>query len=136
MSAKLTHNPYRSSLELYSKAKKVKETMANSAKKVTKGGGKKRRPALTPEAKEQQMIGLAMDLAEEQLRNGTASPSVINHFLKLGSSREQIEQAHLSKKVEHLDAQIDSIHSTAQIEELYKNALDAMRLYSGEHEDL
>lgn len=92
-------------------------------------------PATTPEAREKQMIGLAMDLAEQQLLDGTASASVISHFLKLGSTREQIEQEHLSKKVEHLEAQIDSIHSSAHAEELYKNALDAMRLYSGNYEE-
>ena len=92
---------------------------------------RKRRSALTPEGREQQMIGLAMDLAEQQLIDGTASPSVIAHFLKLGSTREALDQQHISKKMEHIDAQIDSIHSTAQAEELYKNALDAMRLYSG-----
>lgn len=99
------------------------------------GRARKLPPATTPEAREKQMIGLAMDLAEQQLRDGTASASVIAHFLKLGSTREQIEQEHLSKKVEHLEAQIDSIHSSAHAEELYKNALDAMRLYSGNYEE-
>ena len=103
-------------------------------KTTQKATRRKRRtpPAATPEAGEKQMVGLAMDLAEEQLRNGTASPSVIAHFLKLGSSRESIEQQHLSTKVEHLQAQIDSMHSSAHAEELYQNALDAMRLYSGQ----
>ena len=100
-----------------------------------KGGKRKSPPAATPEAREQQMVGLAMDLAEKQLRDGTASPSVIAHFLKLGSSREQIEQEHISKKVEHLGAQIESIQSSAHAEELYQNALDAMRLYSGNYDE-
>lgn len=108
--------------------------MAKSIPK-RKGGRRKTPPAATPEAREQQMIGLAMDLAEQQLREGTASPSVIAHFLKLGSSREQIEQEHISKKVEHLGAQIESIHSSAHAEELYQNALDAMRLYSGNYDE-
>lgn len=89
------------------------------------------KPAITPEEREQQMVGLAMDLAEKQLREGTASPSVISHFLKLGSMREQLEESYLNKKVEHLGAQIDAIHSSAHAEELYQNALDAMRKYSG-----
>lgn len=95
----------------------------------------KRKPATTPEEREQQMVGLAMDLAEKQLRNGTASPSVISHFLKLGSMREQLEEQYIGKKVEHLNAQIDSIHSSAHAEELYQNALDAMRKYSGNISD-
>lgn len=89
------------------------------------------KPAVTPEEREQQMVSLAMDLAEKQLREGTASPSVISHFLKLGSMREQLEESYLSKKTEHLGAQIDAIHSSAHAEELYQNALDAMRKYSG-----
>lgn len=89
------------------------------------------KPAVTPEEREQQMVGLAMDLAEKQLREGTASPSVIAHFLKIGSMREQLEEKYLDKKVEHLGAQIDAIHSSAHAEELYQNALDAMRKYSG-----
>lgn len=100
-----------------------------------KGGKRKTPPAATPEAREQQMIGLAMDLAEQQLREGTASPSVIAHFLKLGSSREQTEQEYISKKVEHLGAQIETMHSSAHAEELYQNALDAMRLYSGNYQE-
>lgn len=89
------------------------------------------KPAVTPEEREQQMVSLAMDLAEKQLREGTASPSVISHFLKLGSMREQLEESYLSKKTEHIGAQIDAIHSSAHAEELYQNALDAMRKYSG-----
>lgn len=37
-------------------------------------------PPLTPEGKENQMISLAMDCAESQLRDGTASSAVIVHF--------------------------------------------------------
>lgn len=126
--------PLLKSIIFYWNTKESERNMSNT--KPKKGGGARRRPpAPTPEVREQQMIGLAMDLAERQLREGTASPSVIAHFLKLGSSREEIEQRHIEKKVEHLDAQIDSIQSSAHAEELYKNALDAMRLYSGNYVD-
>ena len=94
-------------------------------------GKVRKKPAETPEEREQQLIGLAMDLAEKQLRNGTASPSVISHFLKIGSMREQLEERYLDEKVEHLNAQIESINSSAHAEELYQNALNAMRKYSG-----
>ena len=48
---------------------------------------RKIRPALTPEARENQMISLAVDLAEKQLMEGTASSQVITHYLKLGSTK-------------------------------------------------
>lgn len=91
----------------------------------------KRRPATTPEARENQMISLAVDLAERQLVDGTASAQVISHFLKLGSSRERLEQERLARENELLQAKAESLASQARIEELYGNAIDAMRRYSG-----
>lgn len=91
----------------------------------------KHRPAPTPEARENQLIALAVDLAEQQLRDGTASNQVIVHYLKLGSSRERLEKKMLEKKTELAEAKTESIQSAQRIEELYSNALDAMRLYSG-----
>lgn len=65
---------------------------------------KKMRPALTPEARENQMISLAVDLAEKQLMEGTASSQVITHYLKLGSTKERIEKEILEKQKELIDA--------------------------------
>lgn len=90
-----------------------------------------RMPALTPEAKENRLISLSMDLAERQLLDGTASSQVITHFLKLGSSKEQLEQEVLKYQKELIKAKAENIQSSARSEELYKNALKAMRLYSG-----
>lgn len=92
---------------------------------------RKRRPAMTPEARENQMISLAVDLAEQQLIDGTASSQVITHFLKLGSSREKIEQAILETKKELNEAKTENLQSAKRIEELYSEALSAMRDYSG-----
>ena len=104
--------------------------------KEVKGVKKKRQsPARTPEARENQMIALAMDVAEEQMRNGTASAQVITHFLKIGSSKEKLEQEMLAKRTELLTAQTESLESTKRVEELYENALSAMRVYSGEGYD-
>lgn len=89
------------------------------------------RPALTPEARENQLIQLAMDRAEEQLLKGTASSQVITHFLKLGSTREKLEQESLKKTMELTEAKKSSLESEKNSEELYKNALSAMKLYSG-----
>lgn len=88
-------------------------------------------PASTPEARERQLISLAVDLAEKQLKDGTASASVITHYLKLASTREQLEQDMLRHKVELVSAQTQAIESSKHIEELYQKAIDAMRLYSG-----
>lgn len=89
------------------------------------------RPALTPEARENQLIVLAVDLAEKQLIEGTASSQVITHYLKLGSTKERIEKEILEKQKDLIDAKTQSLQSTKRIEELYTNALNAMRKYSG-----
>lgn len=90
------------------------------------------RPALTPEGRENQMISLAIDLAEKQLMEGTASSQVITHYLKLGSTKERIEKEILEKQKELIEAKTQSLQSSQRIEELYKNALDAMRSYAGQ----
>lgn len=91
----------------------------------------KMRPALSPEARENQLISLAVDLAEKQLREGTASSQVITHYLKLGSTKEKIEKEILEKQKELIEAKTRSYQSAEEIKELYANALDAMRQYSG-----
>lgn len=93
---------------------------------------RKRRPALSPEARENQMISLAVDLAEKQLMEGTASSQVITHYLKLGSTKERIEKEILEKQKELISAKTEALQSAKRVEELYKNALDAMRNYSGQ----
>jgi len=78
------------------------------------------------------MIGLAHDLAEKRIREGTASAQEITHFLKLGSSRERLEQERLSHENELLVVKRKAIESQEVVEQLYKDALDAMRTYSGQ----
>lgn len=92
---------------------------------------KKLRPALTPEARENQMIALAVDLAEKQLMEGTASSQVITHFLKLGSVKAQVELEKMKKEVELTEAKTKSFQTQERIEELYANAINAMKIYSG-----
>lgn len=92
---------------------------------------RKRRPASTLEGREQQLSALAVDLAEKQLREGTASAQVITHYLKLASTREKLEQKKLESEVELRRAQIESIESQKSIEELYANAIKAMQTYAG-----
>jgi hypothetical protein len=75
---------------------------------------------------------LAVDLAEQQLRSGTASAQVISHFLKLGSTREQLEQQRLEHENEFLKAKAGALAATSRIEELIANAITAMRSYTGQ----
>lgn len=103
--------------------------MANSSKK-----GSKRRlpPAMTPEARENRLVSLAMDLAEERLLDGTASNQLIVHYLKLGTTKEQMEKEMMEKKMQNLDARTEAIESAKRVEELYGKAISAMQLYSGQ----
>ena len=95
----------------------------------------KMRPALTPEAREGQMIALAMDLVESRLRNGTATSQETTHFLKLATEREHTERKLAQKQLELMEAKRQQIQSQARIEELYSNALRAMQKYSGHCDD-
>lgn len=94
---------------------------------------RKMRPALSPEARENQLISLAVDLAEKQLMEGTASSQVITHYLKLGSTKEKIEQEILKEQKKLIEAKTQALQTAKRIEELYTNALDAMRSYSGQN---
>jgi hypothetical protein len=94
--------------------------------------GSRRKPATTLEGREQQLVADAVDLAERQLQAGTASSQVITHFLKLGSTREVLEQERLAHENELTQVKIDAIQSAQRMEELYKEALDAMRSYRGD----
>ena len=93
---------------------------------------KKRPPAKTPEARENQLVALAVDLAEKQLLEGTASSQVITHYLKLGSTKERLEKEILEKQKDLLEAKTESLKSAKRVEELYTNAMNAFRSYSGQ----
>lgn len=101
-------------------------------RKIEQTSQPKRPPAKTLEDRENQLIALATDLAERQLREGTASSQTISHYLKLGSTREKLEQARLEQENNLLQAKIDAMASAQRVEELYSNALNAMRSYSGQ----
>lgn len=91
-----------------------------------------RRPATTEEHRENQLVSLAIDLAEKQLEAGTASSQVITHYLKLGSTREKLEQERLMRENELLNSKVEMMASAKRIEELYAEALNAMRSYAGQ----
>lgn len=92
---------------------------------------KKRRTSTTDLGREHQLVSAAMDLAEKQLMEGTASSQVITHFLKAGSEREKLERQRLLQENEVLAAKVDAMSSAKRVEELYAQALDAMRTYAG-----
>lgn len=97
----------------------------------SKSSTKRIRPALTPEARENQMVSLAVDLAEKQLIEGTASSQVITHYLKLGTMKHKAEMEKLERENELLKAKTESLQSAKRVEELYEDALKAMKSYSG-----
>lgn len=106
--------------------------MAKVKANVSSESSRKMRPALTPEARENQLISLAVDLAEKQLREGTASSQVITHYLKLGSTKEKIEKEILEKQKELISAKTENLKSAQKIEELYEKAIKSMRTYAGQ----
>ena len=104
---------------------KSKVKSVNTTNKV------KRRAAMSPEARENQLISEAVDLAEEQILNGTASSQVITHFLKLGSRKEQLEREKLENENELLRTRIKALESSEKSEEMYAKVLKAIKEYSG-----
>ena len=105
-----------------------------SVAKVKSSGGttRKIRPALTPEARENQLISLATDLVEQRLIDGTASSQETTHFLKLASSKARLEKEILANQAELMKAKTENLKSAKRIEELYTEALNAMRNYAGQ----
>jgi hypothetical protein len=99
-----------------------------------RGGGSSRplRPATTPAGRENQLISLAYDLVEQRIRDGTATSQEVTHFLKLGSSREQLEQQRIEHENRLLEVKREAIESQKAVEIMYKDALNAMRTYSGQ----
>ena len=103
---------------------KVKSSKSEPARKPI-------RPALTPEARENQMISLAIDLVEKRLLDGSASSQETTHFLKLATTKAKLEKEILEKQKELLAAKTESLKSAKRVEELYSKALKAMQNYQG-----
>lgn len=94
------------------------------------------RPHRNPVNRENQIISAAYDLAEKQLADGTISPTVLHHLLKMGSRRNRLEEEQIKKRNQLMDAQTESIKQTQQLEVKYTEALEAMRRYAGQDEDV
>lgn len=106
--------------------------MAKGKATSPSGSTRPSRPALTPEGRENQLIALAVDLVEKRLREGTASSQETTHFLKLGSTEAQIKKRILEKEEDLITAKTEALKSQKRVEELYADALKAMREYSGQ----
>lgn len=87
--------------------------------------------AMTPEDREDQLILLAVDLAEQRLRDGTASNQLIAEIMKLGTTKERLQKEKLKRENEMLRAKTEAIEAQKHTDEMYKKALDAMRSYAG-----
>lgn len=93
------------------------------------------RPALTPESRANQLVSLAYDLAERQLREGTASSQVITEFLKLGSAENKLKMEKLEAENEFLRAKAEKLQSEQRSEELFAEAIKAMSRYHGQSDE-
>lgn len=93
--------------------------------------GRRQAPAKTVEGREQQMMALAMDLAEKKLRDGTASNMLICHFLKQATVQAELEKEKIRADVEWRKAQVKSIADQKSIEESYNKAIEALKTYQG-----
>lgn len=93
---------------------------------------RKIRPALTPEARENQLISLAYELVEQRLLDGTASSQETTHFLKMGTAKAKLEKEILEKQKELITAKTEMLQSSKRIEALYEDAIKAMREYNGQ----
>lgn len=89
------------------------------------------RPALTPEARENQLISLAIDLVEQRLIDGTASSQETTHFLKLASQKTKLELERQRLENELIQAKTQNLRDQADMKALYADAIAAMRRYSG-----
>lgn len=106
--------------------------MAARRTSESKRSSTRRPPATTPEAREQQLVSKAVDLAEKQIENGTVSAQVLTHYLKLGSTREALEQERLRNENLLLIGKREAMESQKRVEELYSEAMKAFRTYSGQ----
>ena len=107
------------------------KSMAGSRKKSDQPCVRPQAPAIGPANREQQLIGMAMDRAEQKFRDGTASDSLTIHFLRLATTKAELEKKKIEKEILKMNAQTNAIESTARVEELMVNAMEAMKRYGG-----
>ena len=105
--------------------------MAKAKSTCPNGDQRPRRPAISPEARMNQLVGLAVDCAEQQLRDGTASSQVITHFLKYATKEKELEMQILENQRDLIAAKTEQIHDQKRTDEMFREAIDAIRGYQG-----
>lgn len=100
-----------------------------------KPAARKEPPALTIKAREDQMIAYADEEAEKRIRSGKASDSLLLHYLKLGTSKNELEKAKLEQETELAKAKVESLKQAEETKAMYEEAIKAMRIYSGNGDD-
>lgn len=106
-----------------------------TTKKSDQTPTKKHRKARSQANRENQLIALAYDLAEQRLREGTASAQEIVHFLRMGDTKTGLEKEKLQHETELLRAKKEAVDSSKKSDERYQEAIDAFRNYSGANND-
>ena len=105
--------------------------MAKAKSTSSPGNQRPRRPAISPEARMNQLVSLAVDCAEQQLRDGTASSQVITHFLKYATREKELEMQILEKQKDLIVAKTEQIHDQKRTDEMFREAIDAIKGYQG-----
>lgn len=108
--------------------------MAKAKSASSPGDQRPRRPAINPEARMGQLVALAVDCAEQQLRDGTASSQVITHFLKYATREKELELQILEKQKDLIVAKTEQIHDQKRTDEMFREAIDAIRGYQGRND--
>ena len=106
-----------------------------SSRKNSEQGKIRRPPAKTPKAREHQMINLALDQAELQLREGTAATPVVVHYLKLATKEQELREKQLDADIRLREKRIDEIDASAELIEMMDKAIKSMREYQGHDEE-
>lgn len=108
--------------------------MAKAKSPSSSGDQRPRRPAISPEARMNQLVSLAVDCAEQQLRDGTASSQVITHFLKYATKEKELEMQILEKQKDLIVAKTEQIHDQKRTDEMFREAINAIRGYQGRND--
>lgn len=96
---------------------------------------RKQTPARTPEARENQLINLAVKETERRLRDGTVSSQILTVLLKLATTRAQLELEKLRSDIALQRAKEQEIEDKASNSDLYAQALAAFRSYKGDMDE-
>jgi hypothetical protein len=102
-----------------------------SRRKTEKPDAPNRKPASSPEARELQLVGMAYDLLEQRLADGTASSQEVTTLIKFGSTRESLEQMKIEHEIELARVKAEGLAKADRLESLMGDALDAFRSYQG-----